>query len=138
MLNEFDVKVDLLIAKIITHSTKLSQGDEEADNFFYEYIKLISELFSNEQGINAMKILINALHPSVRMVGAYHLLPYEAKLAEKTLKKLAKIHLCQVDFYSKSLLQDWKKGTLRFPRWINEELVLLTPNELLDMQSSLE
>lgn len=120
-----------IVASILVHSKESWAGNHAAANrAFRSFTRAVcSQLAGGSSDI--LLRLAESEHPAVRHVGGYFLLPIDRKRAEKTLRALRRERADGVGFNTRMLLEQWKKGTLKFPRMVSGRIVYLGADELI-------
>lgn len=125
-----DNEIEEIINSIISHAKESWGNDYKiANKHFKLYTKKICKLL-NEGNKEIITILINHEEPAVQKTGAYFLLPFDKKVAEKKLKSLFKEKENGVGSNAKTILQEWKKKRLTFPKLVGGKVVYVSPEEI--------
>ena len=120
---------------IITHAKESLFGDVEYANTCYvSYTRKICESFLYGCGIDLACACIEDSEPAVQVIGAFYLLPYETTVATRKLQYLRKTAPIEVATNAGTILQEWRKGNLKFPRLVQGSVVYV---EVRDLQQSL-
>lgn len=124
-------QIEKIIASILVHSKESWAGNHAAANrAFRSFTRAICTWIA-DGSYDILFRFAESEHPAVRAVGGYFLLPVDRKHAEKTLRLLKRVRADGVGFNSKMVLEQWKKGTLKFPRLVGGRVVYLGPEELV-------
>jgi hypothetical protein len=110
-----------IIESIIIHSRESFDDYKLANRHFHKYTKLLCKVLDKNHEL--LYKLIKHEEPSVRSTGAYFLLQFDKKIAEKTLKSLYKISKDSIGFNSKMIMREWKNKRLKFPKLEEGKLI---------------
>lgn len=108
----------------ITHSKESLCGDvEKANDCFQKYMTVICTAFADGYGVSLSQRLISDDDNAVQVIGAFFLLLYEEQRALAMLKKLRKTGHLEVRTTAETIINEWEKGTLKFPKLIDGKIV---------------
>lgn len=112
---------------ILLHAKESLWGDVEKANRSYQVYTLeICQAFSDGYGIDISEALAADYEPALQTIGAFYLLPYKTKYATSILKRVSKSGPIEVSINASSILREWHKKALRFPRLISGQVVYIT------------
>lgn len=126
----------VLVDKIIHFSelrlAALNNGDSAKANKYYVAVtKFFCELNEVDQDHTVLLQLSTNSSTAVRLLAAFHLLPYDSFLAEKILKQIYRSEKnVNLGFAAKITYSQWKKGELEFPVLQNGKVVYMPPSML--------
>lgn len=99
----------------IKQAIATEQGDYKSGNKYYNNIIKIVLFLKESESLNKLKPFINHSNIGVRLKTAYLLLPFLQKECEIILAQISKGEYGIHSFNAKTILEEWKKGSLTFP-----------------------
>lgn len=116
---------------IILHAKESLFGDVEYANTCYvSYTRKMCEAFLCGYGIDLARACLDDCEPAVQAIGAFYLLPYETTVAIKKLQYLREVAPIEVATNVGTILQEWRKGRLKFPRLVQDNVVYVGIKDL--------
>lgn len=115
---------------ILQHANESLWGNvDEANRSYYAYTWEICKAFSDGYGIDISEALAADYEPALQTIGAFYLLPYKTKYAVSILKRISKSDHIEVSINASSILKEWHKKSLRFPRLISGKVAYIAMTE---------